>query len=111
MPRRQRHEVWFAVVVPAALIGVLVVFLPAALWGGNQKQVRICPGTSAQDTPYVSESPAIKNNGPLRGGPLNPAGRVSRAPGWGDIIPPYMYVDENGDTQVFPGYNWGPDGQ
>src|SRR5262249_37777375 len=111
MPRRQRHEVWFAVVVPAALIGVLVVFLPPALSQGNQKQVRICHATSAHDNPYVSESPAIENNGAPHGGHLNHPGPVFPAPDGGDIIPPYMYVDENGDTQVFPGYNWGPDGQ
>jgi hypothetical protein len=33
------------------------------------------------------------------------------APGWGDIIPPYTYVDAAGAPQVFLGYNWSPEGQ
>ena len=30
---------------------------------------------------------------------------------WGDIIPPYPYVDKNGEPQIFPGRNWSTDGQ
>ena len=30
---------------------------------------------------------------------------------WGDIIPPYPYIDKNGKLQIFPGYNWSPEGQ
>ena len=33
------------------------------------------------------------------------------AANWGDIIPPYTYVDRDGDTKTFPGYNWSPQGQ
>ena len=57
--------------------------------------------------PYVSQEPAIGNNGDLSGGHLNHTGPVYPADGWGDIIPPYQYVDENGVLQTFPGYNWG----
>jgi hypothetical protein len=74
-------------------------------------KVRICHRTSSQSNPYVSEEPAIANNGDLHGGHLNHTGPVFPAPNWGDIIPPYTYVDSNGVTQEFPGYNWTPQGQ
>ena len=70
------------------------------------KKVRICHATSAHSNPYVSEEPAIANNGDLRGGHLSHTGPVYPADGWGDIIPPYQYVDENGVLKTFPGYNW-----
>ena len=38
-------------------------------------------------------------------------GPVFPAADWGDIIPPYDYVDDKGVTQIFPGYNWTPRGQ
>jgi hypothetical protein len=75
------------------------------------KSVRICHATSSAGNPYVSQSPAIANNGDLQGGHLNHTGPVYPQPGWGDIIPPYEYVDANGDTQVFPGHNWTEQGQ
>jgi hypothetical protein len=53
----------------------------------------------------------VGNNGDLSGGHLNHTGPVFPAAGWGDIIPPYTYVDANGVTQIFPGYNWSPEGQ
>ena len=30
---------------------------------------------------------------------------------WGDIMPPYTYIDAEGRTKAFPGYNWGTEGQ
>ena len=48
----------------------------------------------------------MANNGDLNGGHLNHTGPVYPADGWGDIIPPYVYVDKNGQAQTFPGYNW-----
>jgi uncharacterized repeat protein (TIGR01451 family) len=71
------------------------------------KKVRICHATSAEKNPYVSNEPAIANNGDLRGGHLEHTGPVFPAPNWGDIIPPYNY----GDGQTFPGYNWSEQGQ
>jgi hypothetical protein len=64
--------------------------------------VRICHATSSQSNPYVSNEPAIGNNGDLQGGHLNHAN---------DIVPPYSYVDENGEPQTYPGKNWDDNGQ
>jgi hypothetical protein len=73
--------------------------------------VRICHASSSQSSPYTSQEPTVGNNGDLSGGHLNHTGPVFPAAGWGDIIPPYTYVDANGVTQIFPGYNWSPEGQ
>ena len=77
----------------------------------NEKQVRICHATSSQSNPYVENHPAIENNGDLNGGHLDHTGPVYPDDGWGDIIPPYKYVDSEGKPQAFPGYNWGGAGQ
>ena len=75
------------------------------------KKIRICHATSSSSNPYVSNEPAIGNNGDLHGGHLNHTGPVYPAGGWGDVIPPYPYLDTDGNVQVFPGYNWTPEGQ
>ena len=61
------------------------------------EKVQICHATGSSSNPYVSEEPAIGNNGDLQGGHLNHER---------DIIPPYEYIDVNGVTQLFPGRNW-----
>ena len=76
-----------------------------------ERKVRICHATSSDTNPYVSNEPAVANNGDLKGGHLDHTGPVYPAHDWGDIIPPYEYVDENGKLQVFPGYNWSEAGQ
>src|SRR6478609_7881847 len=95
-----RHRGWVGgFLVLVALVAVLLVFLQPAFSQGNEKKVRICHATSSQNHPYVSNSPAIANNGDLKGGHLNHTGPVFPAKGWGDIIPPYDYVDAQGNTQ------------
>ena len=109
---RLRRPVWLGgVVVLAGLVGVLLVFLQPAASASQPEKVRICHATSSQKNPYNSIEPAIGNNGDLQGGHLNHVGPVFPAADWGDIIPPYTYVDANGETQVFPGSNWSAEGQ
>ena len=62
-------------------------------------KVRICHATSSNSNPYVSNEPAIANNGDLQGGHLNHTGPVYPEKGWGDIIPPYESLDENGQRR------------
>ena len=97
--------------VPVVLVGTGMTFLQPAASQPNVKKVEICHATSSTKNPYVLQAPAIANNGDLKGGHLNHTGPVFPAQGWGDIIPPYDYVDAAGVPQVFPGYNWSPEGQ
>lgn len=69
----------------------------------NEKQVRICHATSAEKNPYISEEPAIANNGDLHGDHLDHKRPLFPAADWGDIIPPYGYVNANGVEQIFAG--------
>ena len=84
---------------------------PEPSQGGPPTKVRICHATSSSTNPYTSPEPAIANNGDLHGGHLDHTGPVYPADNWGDIIPPYVYVDQKGVTQSFPGYNWTEQGQ
>ena len=119
---RLRRVAWLGLLVVAGLIGVSMGALHTAASkpnvagrsGDNEKQVRICHRTASTKNPYVVNTPAIANNGDLKGGHLDHIGPVY-SPGisgkWGDIIPPYTYLDKNGVQQTFPGYNWDEAGQ
>lgn len=93
------------------VLAVAAVILPPAFSKPSNDKVRICHATSSQKNPYNSIEVAIANNGDLQGGHLNHKGPVYPAAGWGDIIPPYEFVDAQGQDQTFPGYNWSPEGQ
>src|SRR4051794_33943920 len=110
MGGRRRQALLETAVLAVGVAVALVVLQPAASQQ-NEKQVRICHATSAETNPYVSEHPAIENNGDLKGGHLDHTGPVFPAPKWGDIIPPYTYIDASGNEAVFQGRNWGPAGQ
>jgi uncharacterized repeat protein (TIGR01451 family) len=102
-----------AALVLAGLVVLSVVGLqPAASQSAaTPTKVRICHASPSHSNPYVSNEPAIGNNGDLQGGHLNHTGPLFPAADWGDIIPPYTYVDQDGVSQQFPGYNWSPEGQ
>lgn len=74
---------------------------------GAPPSVTICHSTSADENPYVQQSPNIQNDGSLTGGHLNhdDVGVFPTEP-WGDIIPPYT----NGDFS-YPGLNWTDEGR
>jgi Domain of unknown function DUF11 len=109
--RRLRRGAWVGVGVVAGLLGLSVFTLETASPAPNDEKVRICHATHGATNPYVSEEPAIANNGDLQGGHLDHTGPIFPTPDWGDIIPPYTYTDENGVTRIYPGYNWSETGQ
>src|SRR3954471_7513310 len=96
----RRRQALLATVVLAVGVAVALVVLQPAASQLNEKQVLICHASSAETNPYVSEHPAIENNGGLKGGHRNHDGPVFPAPDWGDIIPPYTYTDESGNEAV-----------
>ena len=102
------------VITLAGFLCLSVTSLQLASSAPNAK-VQICHATDSETNPYNTEEPTIGNNGDLEGGHLNHTGPVfvnkTVTPDWGDIIPPYEYIDEHGDTRTFPGYNWSPEGQ
>jgi hypothetical protein len=111
--RGLRRGAWVSALVLGALVCASVVGIQSAAsqLQANDKQVRICHATASTTNPYISETPAIANNGDLQGGHLDHTGPVFPAADWGDIIPPYDYVDVLGNPQIFPGYNWTPEAQ
>ena len=116
MERRRPHLRREAAVGSALLVCVIalsLVVLQPAVSQTNEKKVRICHSTNSDSNPYISNEPAIENNGDLKGGHLNETGPVFPGTGshWGDIIPPYNYIDDEGHEQTFPGLNWGAPGQ
>ena len=76
------------------VIALSLVVLQPAISQTNEKKVRICHATASKTNPYISNEPAIANNGDLQGGHLNHTGPVFPANDWGDIIPPYTYTDD-----------------
>ena len=111
--RRQqiRPRALLALGLGLAFLAAIPVVTAAGL--DNEKQVRICHATSSESNPYVENTPAIANNGDLEGGHLDDKhqGPAYPADHWGDIIPPYKWVDAAGE-HVFPGSdNWGAGGQ
>jgi uncharacterized repeat protein (TIGR01451 family) len=111
--RRLRRVAWVGVLVLAGVACLSVVGLqpasPAPL--APNGKVRICHASSSHSNPYESQEPTVGNDGDLGGGHLNHTGPVFPAADWGDIIPPYTYLDANGVEHVFQGYNWSPEGQ
>jgi hypothetical protein len=103
VPRTRRVVLALGTATLASALAVCAVALGApSRTAAPPEKVRICHATGSSSNPYVSQEPAIGNNGDLQGGHLNHER---------DIIPPYEYVDANGVTQLFPGRNWTEEGQ
>lgn len=102
--RRRRAGLLLAAGVVCALAAFPAVTVGAGTQGtaDDENTVRICHATGSEGNPYVTQSPAIENNGDLQGGHLNHPN---------DIIPPYRYVDADGKPQTYAGKNWDERGQ
>ncbi len=83
---------------------------------GVVTQVTICHRTNANNNPYVVITPdvsgvldghAAQHNDPRVWDPTLKAQHLK----WGDIIPPFDYLDGNSVQQHFAGLNWSQDGQ
>lgn len=74
----------------------------------------ICHATTSNTNPYEVRHPSMSGDVSGHGdhtGPLwNPTLKANHIE-WGDVIPPFEYVDSAGVTQQFPGLNWGAFGQ
>lgn len=92
-----------------AAAGVLALAAGAALGALGQgpgtlepkTEVTICHATHSETNPYVQESPDIDSIFKPEGHDHHPD----------DIIPPFVYVDQSGQTQQYPGKNWDSTGQ
>ena len=96
-----------------ALTAALVPTLTAAASGSGADKVTICHATTSDSNPYVVNEPA--KDGDVSGhadhtGPVWDPTLKKLHVTWGDIIPPFDYV-EGGVTKTFPGLNWTADGQ
>ncbi|MDD3662111.1 MAG: SdrD B-like domain-containing protein, partial [Candidatus Dojkabacteria bacterium] len=77
----------------------------------NSQKVTICHATGSHSHPYQENKP--NKSGDVNGhdghdGPIWYSG-IGEA--WGDIIPPFDYLDNSGDPHTYPGKNWTPAGQ
>ena len=101
--RRRRAGLFVAALFVCGLAVFPAVTIGAhRLRAQDEKKVTICHATGSESNPFVEQSPAIGNNGDLQGGHLGHPN---------DIIPPYDYVDADGNPQTFPGQNWSPENQ
>ena len=83
-------------------------------------KVEICHRTDSYRNPYRDIEPSIdsilgSNNGQdghyeEHQGPIF-FPDIPKHTEWGDIIPPFSYLDDEDEVQSFPGYNWDAQGQ
>ena len=86
---------------------------PAALGSGcaapEREEGHDLPCDELREHPVRRESPGDRQQRRPQRRPPGPQGVP--VGGWGDIIPPYTYIDENGELETLPGQNWTEDGQ
>jgi uncharacterized repeat protein (TIGR01451 family) len=96
-----------------ALTGApLFLVVPPASAAGS---LDICHSNVNDKSPYVLEHPdanaqTVNAHGNEDGPIWNPTLKPAHIQ-WGDIIPPFDYVDNQGEPQHFDGLNWTVDGQ
>jgi hypothetical protein len=100
------------VVVPAAV--AVLGLQEAAVAGSNPGgKVTICHATNSDTHPYVVHTP--NKDGHVSGhgkhtGPIWSAGLKDAHVAWGDIIPPFDYMDHK-VAKHYDGLNWSAEGQ
>jgi hypothetical protein len=101
------------VVGALAAAGMLTIGVTGMSLAGDKTEITICHATDSNAHPYVVNSPAIDSSGypdvTLEGGHLGHTGPLwfdGIQEKWGDIIPPFDYLDFH-----FAGLNWSEDGQ
>lgn len=97
-------------VVGAALVAPAAAF---ATQPAPDHKVTICHRTNSDANPYVVIDVDIASSGHLKGGhdtrhegPIWAPGLKAQHVEWGDIIPPYTYLEFS-----YPGQNWTAEGQ
>jgi hypothetical protein len=101
------------VVGALAAAGMLTIGVTGMSLAGDKTEITICHATDSNSHPYVTESPSIDSSGypqvTLENGHLGHTGPLwfdGIQEKWGDIIPPFDYLDFH-----FAGLNWSEDGQ
>ena len=107
--------------VPTRVVGVVAAIglslgLMAGVAGsltapeGVVTKVTICHRTNANNNPYVINEPAVagvlNGHADIHTGPVWNADLKAQHIKWGDIIPPFDYLDSQQVKQHFDGLNW-----
>jgi hypothetical protein len=98
-------------------LGACLTFIPVVVTPADAKpqdKVTICHATSAVNDPYnqtTVSANSIVNPGGEPSGHGTHTGPIYPTPGWGDIIPPFDYNNDQGGSSHYPGLGWGSDGQ
>jgi hypothetical protein len=84
----------------------------------ENNKISLCHRTNSESNPYVnrdgitpSKRGAIHGHDTHNEGPVWQPGFKDEGKRWGDIIPPFQWVDNKGVTQSYPGLNWTTEGQ
>ncbi len=107
-----------AVIVLAQVVMPVQAAFAYTIPTGIVNKVQICHAnnSSNEDKVYVSNEPSVSSVDPTAGhaehtGPVWDSTLKAQHIKWGDIIPPFDYLDNNNQSAHFPGYNWTTAGQ